>query len=223
MIQQWLIASYPWAVAQTWVSDDFSGGSIDTSKWTVQQGSWSITIDTWRLKYTRPWSGTNCNLFSVSTRNTWIVFIQCNMDFVNASWTNGDLFWMFITSSSTLTTATNNPPNYSAYIHSRTDTLWKVRVNLFTTSTQYWFDTAIADPQDFKITYNISNNQTKYWYWSGSAWTQMWTTQTVNILNWWSLYGAIIGANHIDNVYPAYVDNLYFWTIATDYTTQYPV
>jgi hypothetical protein len=82
-------------------------------------------------------------------------------------------------------------------------------------------DSNIAKNQDVKIVYDPSVNSVKQYYWNGSSWVQMGSTQTVDILNGGTVYPSLIYANTAgtDNG-PLDCDNIY-WTTG-DYSTHYP-
>jgi hypothetical protein len=210
-------------VAVTWVSDDFSGGTLDTGKWTSHiTTSGTISVASSELQLTRPATNTYNYLDSVSTQNSEIIFAQAYMSW-DTNDTNEDIAGIMITSTSTPTHGWW--PNYSAQINTR-DNIWGWHYRLWvnTTSRVYNLDTdsALTKWQEVKITFNTSNNEIKFWRWTWS-WTQMWTTQTYDIKNGGNLK-LIIWYDYIaTSIWTAHIDNLYFGRISADYSTQYPV
>jgi len=74
--------------------------------------------------------------------------------------------------------------------------------------------------KDVKIVYDMNANEISFWYWNGSSWAQMGTTQTQNLGS--PVYYVITAG---DNTYfnganPIIVDNAYF--SSGDYSTRYP-
>lgn len=214
--------SFP--IQSTWVSDDFSWWTVDTGKWTTHiTTSWTISVSSYELQLTRPASNTYNYLDSVSTCNSWIIFCQWYLSWdINSN--NEDIWGIMITSSAT-------PvhwwwPNYSAFINSRDNIWWwHYRVWVNTTTITYNLDTdsSLTKWKEVKITYNVSTNDIKFFYWNWSSWTQIWTTQNANILNWWNIK-LIVWYDYIHiSIWTVHIDNLYFWTIDADYSTQYPV
>lgn len=114
---------------------------------------------------------------------------------------------------------------YYAKITSRSDAggqyrLWagEATYNSYSNST-----TGITKAKDVKIVYNTANNEIKFYYWNGSAWTQMGTTQTYDIKNSGTVYLSLFYDNIQTTVSPAVFDKIYFDSYSADYSTQYPV
>lgn len=220
MIQQWLIASYPWSVAATWVSDDFSGGSIDTSKWTTHiTTSGTISVASSELQLTRPASGTYNYMDSVSTQNSQIIFAQAYVSWDTNS-ADEDIVWFILTSAST--PVHGNWYTYWAWITSRSN-WWQYNIKTRNSGAVYNLDSTVTKWKEVKITYNTADNNIKFWYWDTSVWTQIWTTQTLDIKNWWNIKLIVYYDYISQTVGTWHIDNLYFGRISADYSTQYPV
>ncbi len=177
---------------------------------------------TWTgTQVTFPW-GTTVKIKENDTYNSNIIYCQANFTWTNNS-VNEDIAGIGISSNSSLATAWYTT-TYSAKITTREDTGWKYRLFAWAaTYNSYWNSaTWITKGKDVKITYDTSNNNIKFWYWSGSAWTQMWTTQTYDIKNWWTLYFHVWYDIILSSLWLTTFDNIYFGSAAIDYTTQYP-
>lgn len=209
-IQQWVM-----------IAQKINTGSIvwpfTSSDFTTQAGSptWSSN------QVTFPWAST-IKIKNINTNNSNIVFIQWYFTWVTND-PNEDLAWIILTNQSSLPSVWYQT-TYSAKITSRSYNWWQYRLYWWAwTYNTYNNDTInINKWTDVKITYNTSNNQIKYWYWNWSAWTQMWTTQTINILNWWTLYFHLFYDVILINLWTTTFNNLYFGSVLSDYTTHYP-
>lgn len=195
-------------------SDDFTWTTINTWKWTETDPD-SVISQSGTLILSNPHSWTKLRftnkLQSVSTVTSTFASIQCNMTWTTDSTSESQ--WLF--------TLYKNNTNY-CNISARTASGWVYRLDIVIWWTWvYAFETAITKGKDVKITYDYTTNEIKFWYWSGSAWTQMWTTQTFDLD--WTLYAlftqedtaSYTGAN------PVTIDNFYMVDTA-NYSTQYP-
>lgn len=193
------------------VSTDFTATTNgSTFTWTDSQ-----------LSMTR--ANTNFGAIAITNvgKTTNYIIAQCNLDWTGAGGSE-DIVGFGIGS--------NTPSGYvydTAYyakITSRSDIgseyrLWAgaATYNSYSNST-----TGITKGKDVKIVYNTSNNEIKFYYWNGSTWVQMGTTQTYNIKNSGTVYLSLFYDNIQTTVSPAVFDKIYFDSYTADYTTQYP-
>lgn len=211
MIQQWLIASYK--PAASWPFN----WPFTTADFTTQAGS-----PTWTgTQVTFPW-GTTCKIKNTNTYASQIVYIQSDFTWATSA-ANEDLAGIILTNQSTLASSAYST-TYAAKITSRNSAWWQYRLfGWAATYNTYGLEPSINKWTAVKITFDTSSNALKYWHWNWSAWAQMWTTQTINILNGWTLYFHLFYDQILDNLGTTTFDKLYFGSTATDYTTQYPV
>lgn len=174
---------------------------------------------TWS-QVTFPWA-TTVKLTNNSNYASNIIYCQSDLTWVTNSGSE-DIAWIILSSNATMP-AYGIDTLYSAKITSRSASWWEYRLFIGTTSYNMYDNSPwITKGKSIKITYNIATNDIKFWYWNGSAWTQMGTTQTYNIKNGWSLYFHLFYDIIVNNIGLTTLDNIYFWSVASDYSTQYP-
>lgn len=195
------------------VQSDFteSAASGSTITWTGGK----IAISRPSSQYASSYAYTN------TTYNSGIIIGQAYMYF-GAGGGIDDFCHMMLTSSALTSTYANAVP-YAAKCGSRTSTSSKFRLDAgAATWNSYELESSVTCGVDVKITYDTSNNNIKYWYWGGSAWTQFGTTQTYDIKNGGNVKFAVQNTNVFTDVAP-YWQDMYFGTYAADYSTHYPV
>lgn len=86
---------------------------------------------------------------------------------------------------------------------------------------EYANEPDIVKDKDVKITYDIASHDIKFYYWNGSAWAQMGTTQNADLGStvYYCISG-VIGTTPAKGVDPLIVDDAYFFT--TDTSDHYP-
>lgn len=190
--------------------DNFTGTTIDTNKWTeTDPNSWisQNNVINIALPHSSIVSEFTNNLTSVSSITSGTAVVQGNITWTTDS-SNEAMGGIYLWKD-------NN--NY-AFIGSRaTGGRYRLRI-VSGGSSVYSLETSIAKGKDVKIVSN--GTQVSFYYWSGSSWTQIGTTQTVSL--GYNLkyiissedYTGRTGAN------PITIDNSYFSD--QDYTTQYP-
>jgi hypothetical protein len=208
-----------------WTTGDYST-QYPTSPAPLNQSVFSLTNNgstigfaSTALTITRPttmtWEVTG---FS---KNSNLVIGQANM-----TWGTdviGDIGFMAVCNSTTPTSGYHGPSSRSAGLGTRSNTTNSYRLRAGdTASNLYDVEVAVTKGKDVKIVYDTSANSIKYYYWNGSSWTQMGTTQTYNILNGGSMYLMLGYQNTSSNIGTLTFDNIYFDSYASDYTTQYP-
>lgn len=189
-----------------------------SSNWTTVTGT-----PTWTgTQVTFPWAST-VKIKENDTYNSNIVYCQTDLTWTTDS-TSEDIAGMALTSNSSLLSAAYTT-TYSAKITTRNDTGGKFRLFAWAGTYNSYGDSALSVTKNksVKITFDTSNNNIKFWYWSWSAWTQMWTTQTYDIKNGWTLYFHLWYDIIVTSIWVTTFDNTYFGSVATDYSTHYPV
>lgn len=192
-------------------SDNFTGSTIDTSKWTeTDPGSAISQNNSLAILGQITVSRFTDKLQSVSTVTSGTATAQVNFTWTTDSNDETQQFTMLYVDTNNYATICNRTAAGGFY-------RLIVRAG---GSTTYDLDTAISKGKDVKITYDISGHDIKFWYWNGSAWTQMGTTQNNNlgstVYSLFTVEGSVTntGAN------PATYDDFYLSN--ADYSTQYP-
>lgn len=86
---------------------------------------------------------------------------------------------------------------------------------------EYSVEPNVVKGKDVKITYDIASKDIKFYYWNGSAWVQMGTTQNANLGSTvYYVISGVIGTTPSEGVDPLTVDDAYFFT--TDTSDHYP-
>jgi hypothetical protein len=157
-----------------------------------------------------------------NTKNSGIIIAQAKISWSNNGGGNEDIGGMKLTNVGSLPGTNIHSTATNASISSR-NTGGNYRPACGSSSwNSYDPGSLITQGKDCKIVYNTSNNNIGFYYWGGSSWTQIGTTQTYNILGsgplklifYYSYLTTTIG--NLD------FDNIYFDTYAADYSTQYP-
>lgn len=201
--------------------------ALTSSDFTTNNSNWWSVTRTWNsveISYTGAWMiWAKCN----DTQNSNIIYAQCNLTWNPTG--EQEQFWGMIISSTDFnvnTVSYNQPYNISINSRAQSST-WRYALSLWTNTPLVYYNTTtwIDKWKDVKITYNTSNNEIKYWYWDTwtSAWVQMWTTQTYDILQGWDIKLYLYN-NYLNSLWSETytMNNIYFWNAVTDYTTQYP-
>ncbi len=81
-------------------------------------------------------------------------------------------------------------------------------------------DSGISKGKDVKIVYDVANTTIKFYYWDGSAWVQMGTTQTFSLGTPLIIALASQDDPGFNGANPITFDNLFL--TKGDYSTQYP-
>lgn len=199
-----------------------TSSALTSADFTTSNGDGGTVTWTWtQVVITDPNTSksvfTKCN----NTYNSNIIYAQANMTWT-ANAAAGNLWGIYISSTNFVTSSQLHTQNYHALAGSRGTASANIRLRINTTSNVYNLDNAWQNvPQDVKITYNTSTNDIKYWYWNGSAWSQLWTTQTYDILQGSTIKLYLTNVDVWDTNTYTY-NNIYFWSAASDYSTHYP-
>ena len=195
--------------------DNFTGTTINTSIWNETDSDGVISQNN-ALNFDCE-ASTNRGLFynklqSVATITSGVACAQGNL-----TWT---------------TNSTNEPQagiflyvddnNYAAITtRSTPGGQYRCVINTGGGGFEYSVEPGIVKGKDVKITYDIGATSIKFWYWDGSAWVQMGTTQTYNIGStvYYCISG-VIGTTPSEGVDPLTVDDAYFFE--TDTSDHYP-
>lgn len=191
-------------------SDNFTGTTIDTTKWTeTDPASCIAQNDTLNITNNHTAKARFANkLQSVSTVSSSNAVAQAYINWTDPT-TQEALCGMFLYKDA----------NNYAYVGSRSSG-GTYRLLIQSGGSQvYTLDGNIAQNKDVKITFD--GTSVKFWYWNGSAWTQMGTTQTYNL---GANCGVVLSTEDSTSFTGADVvsfDNLYLSD--ADYSTQYPI
>jgi hypothetical protein len=155
--------------------DDFNDNSIDTSKWIETDPNNRVTEQNQRLELANPHTA-DIPVFTDQLKSTVSIssgiavlenYLTWVTDSTEEAW-GGAFLWF-----------DNN--NY-AVIMSRTSSGGNLRLKIVAGgSTYYDVDTTISKGKKVKIEYDFSATTVKFFYFDGSSWVQMGTTQTVNL------------------------------------------
>lgn len=190
------------------MKDNFFGTTIDTSKW-VETDTDGLISQNGRLIFSNPHNATrSSNLTSVSTSSAAILVAQMNLD-----WTDPG------SNEASVAMTLKRDSNNSCAIGCRSSGgTYRLLITIGGVNV-YSLETSIAKVKDVKI---VDDGSTiKFFYWSGTAWTQMGTTyngtigrsNNVVVLSNYDASGFV-------NCDIAYIDNFFFSD--ADYQTQYP-
>ena len=207
--------SYSFSSVSTIFKDNFTGSTINTSIWNETDTDGVISQN--NVLNLDCEASTNRALFynklqSVATITSGVACVQGNL-----TWT---------------TNSTNEPQagiflyvddnNYAAITtRSTPGGQYRCVINTGGGGFEYSVEPGISKGKDVKITYDIGATSIKFWYWNGSAWVQMGTTQTYNIGSTvYCCISGVIGTTPADGVDPLIVDDAYFFE--TDTSDHYP-
>lgn len=197
------------------LQDNFNDNSINTSIWTKTDTYSRITEQNNRLEFNCPHTNPTyqsfdtCKLTSIPTVTSGVATLSGNLDWTDPGTgeTQGGFRLQVDGNNFASITSRDNGGKYRLVIVSGGSAVYDNRPG-------------ITKVKDVKITYDISSHNIKFWYWNGSTWTQMGTTQNYNLGS--TLY-AVIGWDDWSS-YPnadlGKVDDVYFTDV--DFATQYP-
>ncbi len=190
-------------------SDNFSGTVIDTAKWTETDPNGLISQNN-QLLIDAPHSGTVASftnqLKSVNSVTSGVATLQTRMTWTDPGGSEAvQEFYLWVDNT-----------HYARILTRSSGGTYRL-----ITSAGYDFETDIAIPQDVKITYDITSHDIKFWYWSGSAWTQMGTTQNSNIGSTVFAIYTVSDSASFSNADQGQYDDFYMSN--ADYSTHYPV
>ena len=159
-------------------------------------------------------------LISTATKNSDKIIAQARFAFTASGSPSNDLASIMLTSDAGV--AGYDTP-YSAKIGSRGDTNGQYRLNAGVNWSDYnEYSSGQFQPQDVKIVYNTVDNTIKFYHWTGSAWAQMGTTQTANILNGGNIRLFLEDPLTFGSTPTPIFSDIYFISAASDYSSHYP-
>ncbi len=200
----------------TKMSDAFNGTTIDTGKWTKTDPDGYISqnnvldIAQPHAKSTALFDDNLKSVASVTSSGNGQITVQCNL-----TWTTDST----LESSGGLFLYVDN--NNFAQITGRTAAGGKYRLFIRQASTTaYDIDTSQVKGQDVKIEYDFTAHTIKFYFWGGSSWTQLGTTQTFNLGA--TAFIVFTAADSVSNTgaNPYIYDNAYL--VDGIYSTQFP-
>lgn len=156
------------------LSDNFNDNSIDINKWSETDPGSQIAESGSQIQIANPHTAAIAEfanyLKSVVSISSGIVCIQGYLTWITDS-ANEALGGIYLAKDSS---------NF-ARITSRS-TGGKLRIDVITGGvSRYSLETTIDKGKDVKIEYDVSATTVKFFYWNGTAWVQMGTTQTFNL------------------------------------------
>lgn len=195
--------------------DNFDDNSIDTAKWDETDPNSRISETSQQLQISNPHSstyafGANNLLKSDISISSGLAIAQGYLDWtdVGNNGANGG-FSLWVDSN-----------NYAA-VTSRATTGEVALLIVDGGSTVYFNQaTGVARAQNYKITYDITTHDIKFYYWNGSAWTQAGTTQNADLGS--PVFCALSSEDNTAyaNADIVILDNVYL--VLGDYSTQFP-
>lgn len=198
------------------MKDNFNDNSIDTAKWDETDPNSRIAEQNNRLEIdcsdTSDYAIFVNKLQSDNSLSSGVITVQCNLNWGNtgADETQGGLYIY----------KDNN--NY-AYITARGTGGNQYRIGLTTGGTNRYNNSAtgITPGKDVKIEYTFTGQVLKFYYWSGSAWTQMGATQNTHSLGTplYAVLSSVVSSTSTDGD-PKIYDN--FYLVNDSYSTRYP-
>lgn len=193
------------------LKDNFTGTTIDTGKWTETDPNSYISQND-ALLIANPHSVTIAwftnKVESVASISSGVAVVQAY-----STWPSGGVQESF--GGLFLSKDSNN----FALIGSRSSG-GTYRVVIYTGGIQrYSYESSVTVGKDVKIW--TDGTSIKFFYWSGSAWTQIGTDQTYSLGYNLKVVLTSYDYTSTSNTNPITIDNLYFSN--ADYTTQYPV
>lgn len=192
--------------------DNFTGTTIDTNRWDEYDAPAVISQNdalligngthTDRLDF-------NALLVSKTKVTSGVAVAQCNLTWTtdgnSESW--GGMFLY------------KDANNY-AFISSRSDAGGQYRLRIVTGGTERYAVTSGLTTKGKDVKIWTDGTDIKFYYWGGSSWTQMGTTQTYSLGYDLYIKFSAQDASTFNGANPITIDNAYL--SGEDYTTQYP-
>jgi len=202
------------------MEDDFTGETIDTSKWDLASGDGYTTFtqnDNLTINVNNNGADYDDYMISDASVSSGVCAVQFTMN-----WTEGlgrvGTVGLFRSS----TTPSGATLDYHTKLTQRNaddnnDARWDLRLTVDDTAIK----TTIAKGNIFKIVYDFSATSVKLYYWNSTVWTQYGATKTSkNLHQGDGLKVGIFGNGNITTDPVVVVDNLYFTN--EDYATATP-
>ena len=195
--------------------DNFTGSTINTAIWNETDPDGVISQN--NVLNVDCEASTNRNFFynklqSVANVTSGVVCVQGNLTWTTDSANEPQAgIFMYVDDNNYAAITTRSAPGGK----------YRCVINTGGGGFEYSVEPDVVKGKDVKITYDIGATSIKFWYWNGSAWVQMGTTQTYNIGStvYYCISG-VIGTTPAEGVDPLTVDDAYFFT--TDTSDHYP-
>ena len=193
--------------------DDFNDNSIDTAKWDETDPASVIAETSSTLQISR----------ALSTQLRFVNKLQSDASITSGvAVVQSDFTWTTDSADESLMMFVLyvDDSNYATISSRATGGVYRLII-VDGGSTVYNLETAIAKNKSVKITYDITSKDIKFWYWGGASWTQMGTTQNVDIGSTVKMVFSVESGTTQTGANPGIWDNAYFIS-GEDYSVNPP-